>query len=66
MCRPISTNFGLQEAAIESNNRFLLLIFLGIISRETRAGAALGSNGYGADGHGYGLMQVIFNFNLLN
>merc|ERR1719495_2509054 len=30
----------------------------GIISRETRAGAQLGSDGYGADGHGYGLMQV--------
>merc|ERR1712168_92206 len=30
----------------------------GIISRETRAGAALGADGYGADGHGYGLMQV--------
>jgi len=30
----------------------------GIISRETRAGAALGSDGYGGDGHGYGLMQV--------
>jgi len=30
----------------------------GIISRETRAGAALGPDGYGGDGHGYGLMQV--------
>jgi len=30
----------------------------GIISRETRAGAAIGPSGYGGDGHGYGLMQV--------
>merc|ERR1712168_262332 len=30
----------------------------GIISRETRAGATLGDDGYGADGHGYGLMQI--------
>lgn len=33
-------------------------VIAGIISRETRAGAALNANGYGADGHGYGLMQV--------
>ena len=32
---------------------------LGIISRETRAGKALYGGAYGADGHGYGLMQVI-------
>ena len=31
---------------------------LGIISRETRAGAVLPSSGFGFDGHGYGLMQV--------
>ncbi|XP_078493975.1 lysozyme g [Ciona intestinalis] len=33
-------------------------VIAGIISRESRAGAALNSNGYGGDGHGYGLMQV--------
>uniref|UniRef100_H2Y7G6 Lysozyme g n=1 Tax=Ciona savignyi TaxID=51511 RepID=H2Y7G6_CIOSA len=33
-------------------------VIAGIISRETRAGAAMNSNGYGSDGHGYGLMQV--------
>ncbi|CAK8692296.1 unnamed protein product [Clavelina lepadiformis] len=34
-------------------------VIAGIISRETRAGKAIkNSNGYGSDGHGYGLMQV--------
>ncbi|CAK8673884.1 unnamed protein product [Clavelina lepadiformis] len=33
-------------------------IIAGIISRETRAGKVLGSDGFGSDGHGYGLMQV--------
>ena len=28
------------------------------MSRETRGGKVLGSDGFGADGHGYGLMQV--------
>nr|XP_039265697.1 lysozyme g-like [Styela clava] len=33
-------------------------VIAGIISRETRAGKVLGSDGFGYDGHGYGLMQV--------
>ena len=31
---------------------------LAIMSRETRAGKTLDPDGYGRDGHGYGLMQV--------
>ncbi|XP_078493880.1 lysozyme g [Ciona intestinalis] len=49
------------KSSIESAGRQLCMdpsVIAGIISRETRAGATIGSDGYGSDGHGYGLMQV--------